>query len=240
MKEKPIQLSRRLQMIASLVTPGNRLADVGCDHGYLPIYLVQEGSVPAALAMDVRPGPLAAAKEHVHACKLDDYIALRISDGLKAYHVGEADSLVCAGMGGRLMARILSESMDKARSFKECILQPQSELQEFRRFLREAGFRILGEDTVCEDHKYYFAIKAVYDPQMQAGDEALQTIYDCYGASLLTAKHPVLKAFLEWRDETLRAILQALEAEDTQTAGERAAQLREECANIQRALDFYL
>jgi len=154
-------LSGRLMMLADMVSPGNRLVDVGCDHGFLSIYLVRAGICPRALAMDVRKGPLAGAKEHIEESGLGDYIEARLSDGLAAYRPGEADTLVCAGMGGRLMEKILTEGMDKARQMRELILQPQSELREFRAFLRRAGFAVAEEDAVCEDGKYYFAMKAV-------------------------------------------------------------------------------
>lgn len=148
-------------MLAGMVTPGNRLVDVGCDHGYLSIYLVQKGICPEGIAMDVRQGPLACAEEHVRESGLGDYIKVRLSDGLGAYAAGEAETMVCAGMGGRLMGRILSESMEKAKSFRELILQPQSELEEFREFLRKAGFAVTEEEAVCEEGKFYFAMKAV-------------------------------------------------------------------------------
>ena len=158
---KNVTLSKRLQMLAGMVTPGNRLVDVGCDHGYLSIYLVQKGICPEGIAMDVRQGPLACAEEHVRESGLGDYIKVRLSDGLGAYAAGEAETMVCAGMGGRLMGRILSESMEKAKSFRELILQPQSELEEFREFLRKAGFAVTEEEAVCEEGKFYFAMKAV-------------------------------------------------------------------------------
>ncbi|HBA47385.1 MAG TPA: SAM-dependent methyltransferase, partial [Lachnospiraceae bacterium] len=103
----PNILSERLQMLADMVTPGNRLVDVGCDHGYLSISLVGAGICPGAIAMDVREGPLAAAKVHIAETGLEDYIEVRLSDGLAECWPGEADTLVCAGMGGRLMERIL-------------------------------------------------------------------------------------------------------------------------------------
>ena len=134
-----VALSGRLRMLADMVTPGSRLVDVGCDHGFLSIYLVQEGACPTALAMDVREGPLAAAKRHVEAYGLGEYITLRLSDGLGAYRAGEAEALVCAGIGGRLMERILREGMDLAWGMREVILQPQSEIPQFRAFLREAA-----------------------------------------------------------------------------------------------------
>lgn len=156
-----VVLSKRLQMLADMVTAGSRVADVGCDHGFLSIWLVQAGVSPGVLAMDVRKGPLAAAREHIEAYGLGDYIETRLSDGLKGCEAGEADTLVCAGMGGRLMERILTESMEKVKGLKELILQPQSELWEFRVFLRREGFAVLQEEAVCEDGKFYFAMKAV-------------------------------------------------------------------------------
>ena len=114
--ERQIHLSKRLKMLANMVSEGNRVADVGCDHGYLPIFLMQHGRIPGALAMDVRKGPLKAAREHIASCRLEDYIECRLSDGLKAYIAGEADTIICAGMGGRLMERILTEGMDKAKA----------------------------------------------------------------------------------------------------------------------------
>ncbi len=158
-------------MLADMVTPGNRLVDVGCDHGYLSIYLVREGVCPGALAMDIRKGPLACAEEHIRESALGDYIKIRLSDGLGAYAAGEAETMVCAGMGGRLMEKILKDGMEKVRRLKELILQPQSELKEFRIFLRKAGFAVTGENAVCEEGKYYFAMKVV--PVLADGEEAV-------------------------------------------------------------------
>ena len=88
-------------------TKGSRLADIGTDHGYIPIALVQEGRIPSALAMDVGKGPLSRAREHIHSQGLDTYIETRLSDGLTELHEGEADTVLIAGMGGMLMKRIL-------------------------------------------------------------------------------------------------------------------------------------
>ena len=162
MKERGSFLSERLRMLAGMVTPGNRVADIGCDHGFLSIYLVRKGLCPGAVGMDLREGPLAAARAHVEEYGLGEYIELRLSDGLAEYVPGEADTMICAGMGGRLMEGILTRGMEKAREMKELILQPQSELPSFRRFLRNAGFEIVQEEALREGGKYYFAMKARY------------------------------------------------------------------------------
>ena len=105
-----MQLSLRLSAIADLVTEGNRLVDVGCDHGYLPVYLIFEKKIPQAIAADVGKGPLSRAREHIHQYGLDNYIETRLSDGLKEIGKEEGDTLVIAGMGGPLM-----ENPDRGR-----------------------------------------------------------------------------------------------------------------------------
>lgn len=155
-----IVLSARLGAIAAMVTKGNRVCDIGCDHGFMPIYLLQQGISPSALAMDVREGPLGQARIHIQECALEALIETRLSDGLSAFREGEADTLICAGMGGKLMMRILSEAEEKAASFRELILQPQSEVQQFRSFLRGQGYLLKDENMIEEDGKFYPMMKA--------------------------------------------------------------------------------
>lgn len=152
---RQVVLSDRMRAVASMVTAGNRVCDVGCDHGFVSIYLVEQRLSPAVLAMDVRSGPLGAAREHIAERGLDAVITTRLSDGLHNYNIGEADTLICAGMGGGLMRRILSENSAKTDSFQELILQPQSEIEQFRAWLRERGYRITEEKMVAEDGKFY-------------------------------------------------------------------------------------
>ena len=110
---RQVVLSRRLRTVAGMVTRGHRVCDVGCDHGFVPVYLVQQGISPGVLAMDLREGPLRAAREHVSAYGLEGQIETRLSDGLHNYKAGEADTLICAGMGGGLMMRILEAERDR-------------------------------------------------------------------------------------------------------------------------------
>lgn len=236
-------MSARLQMLADMVTPGNRVADVGCDHGFLPISLVQSGVSPAALAMDVRKGPLEAARANVRAYGLENYITLRLSDGLKEYREGEADTVVCAGMGGRLMQKILSESVDKVKTVQELILQPQSELKEFRAYLRMNGFLVQKETALCEDGKYYFAMKVgIRSAGKAAGEhglpEELVQLYDSFGRQLLEEKNPVLRSFLEQRKRTLLRLTQTLSAAEARQEL-RLEELRRELSGLERALEYF-
>lgn len=234
-------LSARLQMLADMVTPGSRVADVGCDHGFLSIYLVQAGISPGVIAMDVRKGPLAAAGEHIRESRLGGYIETRLSDGLAALEPEEVDAIVCAGMGGRLMERILREGSAKAAALKELILQPQSEIPEFRSFLRKTGYEITDESIVCDGGKYYFAMKAI--PRVGKQFVMLQKeqgrLYDKFGEKLLLMRHPVLERYLLWQENAVADLHRQLEAEESERAKSRISQVRRELKDIREALDYF-
>ena len=104
-----MQLSQRLLAVADLASAGHCLADVGTDHGYIPIYLMEKGNYERAIAMDVRKGPLLRAEENRKSHGFEDRMDLRLSDGVAALREGEADTVVIAGMGGGLVIDILSE-----------------------------------------------------------------------------------------------------------------------------------
>lgn len=205
---KRMTLSARLSAVASMVTIGSRVCDVGCDHGFVSVYLVQAHISPHVLAMDVRSGPLGAAREHIVEYGLDKQIETRLSDGLHNYNPGEADTLICAGMGGRLMRKILSENKEKTVSFKELILQPQSELEEFRGWLREQGYRIADEKMVEEDGKFYPMMRVVPG----GVEEDLCKLSDRYGPLLLQKKDNVLADYLRREERIYREILAELAA----------------------------
>lgn len=243
MKTGQVILSKRLHMLADMVTAGNRAADVGCDHGFLAIYLVQKNICPRVLAMDVRHGPLNTAREHIEDRGLGAYIETRLSDGIRRLETGEADTVVCAGMGGRLMQSILSEDLKKTKSLRELILQPQSEIKEFRSFLRREGFRIEAENAVCEGNKYYFAMKAVYagreNPMTDCPRAGEQEIFDEYGKLLLRDRHPVLHQYLLFRRSAAEALSQRLETQGSDRTAERLLEVRRELAGIEKALCWF-
>lgn len=200
------ELSKRLEAVAGMVTAGMRLADIGTDHGYLPIHLVKRGMIPSAIAMDVNKGPLMRAQEHIRAEGLEDKIITRLSDGLKNLKKNEADIMIAAGMGGVLVIRILSEGDGEIKGIKEYILQPQSEIKKVRAYLSESGYCIVQENMVLEDGKYYPMMKAVRGESAPYSEEEL-----LYGRILLSEAHPVLKQFLEREITINRKIAEELE-----------------------------
>ena len=231
-----IVLSKRLAAVVAYVTKGNKVCDVGCDHGFVPIYLVKQGISPGVLAMDVRKGPLMQARNHIEEYGLTQYIKTRLSDGLDAYRIGEADTLICAGMGGRLMMHILEAWPDKTVSFHELILQPQSEIQIFRCFLREQGYLITDENMIEEDDKFYPIIRAVSgksDKTIPKGE----SFEDLYGPLLIREKHPVLRRYLEREEKIFGGILEELQAKGLgdvrrQKRYKEIESLRQDCRRV--------
>lgn len=209
-----------MKAVASMVTPGNVLADVGTDHGYVPISLVQRKKIPKAIAMDVNKGPLKRATTHIADSQLGEFIETRLSDGVKKLEVGEVDSILIAGMGGELVIHILSDGMEVCRSVKELILQPQSELEKVRQFLRENNFKIVDEDMVIEDGKYYPMMKVIPveedDFWGNIPEEAIHACY-MYGPLLLKNGNPSLRKYLVKQHKQLEKILKELEKQPEST-----------------------
>lgn len=200
-----MQLSNRLYAVASMVTPGNIVVDVGTDHGYIPIYLVEKNIISRAIAMDINIGPLKRADQHIKDFHMENYIETRLSDGVASLKKGEGDTLIIAGMGGSLVIKILKEGKTVLGNMKELILQPQSEIFLVRKFLQKEGYLIQNENIILEDGKYYSIIKAIKG-KMNYDKE----IYYKYGKLLLESKNPVLKMFLDGEYNTCLKIIDNL------------------------------
>ncbi|MEG0962845.1 MAG: class I SAM-dependent methyltransferase [Lachnospiraceae bacterium] len=231
-----IQLSDRLTAVAALVTEFGTLADVGTDHGYIPVFLAKEKRIERGIAMDVNQGPLLRAKEHIIQYGLEDVIQTRRSDGLEALHRNEADTIVIAGMGGGLMTRILAAGKQTAASAKELILQPQSELEAFRRFLQENKFQIVAENMIFEDGKYYPMMRVI--PKAKEHMDSMSLLEYRYGPLLLKEKHPVLIRYLQRQKVQKQGILKNLTECGKGDTRLRQEELQEELMNISKALEY--
>lgn len=222
-----VKLSDRLSAVASFVTEGNILADVGTDHGYIPIYLLQNRRIPKAIAMDINEGPLQRAKEHIALYGLQDYIELRLSDGVSALVPGETDTILVAGMGGGLVMHILEEGKEVCMRAKELILQPQSELERVRKYLWSDGYVILEENMILEDDKFYPMMRVVYQ-NVRDTESAECPLFCHYGKLLLEQRHPVLKEYLEREKKLYTGILEKLSRNaDSEKTKERMAEIEE-------------
>lgn len=227
-----MELSKRLQAVADLVSPGMRVADVGTDHGYIPIYLLQTNKNQHILAMDINKGPLLRAKEHIASYHLE--IETRLSDGVFALQPGEVDCVVIAGMGGALTIKILEEGKDVFANLKEFVLQPQSELKKVREYLNQNEYEIIEENMILEDGKFYPMMKLISGKKHEYNSVELQ-----YGPLLLAQKHPILKLFLEKEMQTKETILQGLQQKTGDHIRLREKEIQEEMEEIRYALQRY-
>ncbi len=200
-----IKISDRLMAVASMIPTGGVLADVGTDHGYVPIRLLQEGNIDAAIAMDVNEGPLARADENVKENGLTNKITLRLSDGLEKLQAGEADTLLIAGMGGKLITRILSEGEEVLSTIKTVVLQPQSDLDDVRGFMLSHDFMFIDEMMLIDDGKYYTVMKAVKGESEDYSKADL-----IFGKINIENKSPILKALIERDMRIYRSIEEKL------------------------------
>lgn len=226
-----MMLSKRLTTIASLVPTGSRVADVGTDHGYTPIYLVKKGVAVSAIAMDVRSGPLSRAAEHVKEYGLEDKIELRISDGLNALHANEADTVIISGLGGPLMVDILTRGHQVAQTVDTFVLSPQSDIPGVRVYLRENGYRIDKEVFLKDEGKYY-TVMVVSHGTSRPG----RYIDDLFGKELLDRADPVLKEYLEKEAARYRQLLPGLDSSSREETRQRAQKMKEELALVEQAL----
>lgn len=152
-------LDNRLSACAEMVSGKGTAVDVGTDHGYLPCYLVSEGKAPKAVAADINTAPLDSAVKNIEKYGLSDKVKAVLSDGLKEIDSGNVTDVIIAGMGGELIAKIISEGKDfYSAGF---ILQPMTKAEHLRRWLFENGFEIERE-SAAKDEFYYTVILAKY------------------------------------------------------------------------------
>ena len=240
--------------MASMVTTGGILADIGTDHAYVPIALVQRQKIKGAIAMDINEGPLARAQEHIRAARLEEYIQTRLSDGAEALLPNEADSILIAGMGGELILHILTEGESVCSTAKELILQPQSEIHKVREYLRQHQYKIEDEDMVCEEGKYYPMMRVHY--QAEKNEDADKTIKDMenskeqkksrykveclYGRYLLMEKNPVLHQYLVKERQVFENILDNLfKQPESEKIAVRMEEVKESLGYNEAALAYY-
>jgi len=153
---RPKKLSERLAVMADFVKTGESVADVGADHGYLPLFLVREGVSPFAILTDIKPGPLEKTRHSARKSGVDmeTKIEFRLGDGLSAIKKAEVDVVVIAGMGGETICSILAADPEKTISFRKYILQPRTKIEVLKEWLFETGWQILRETTAEERGRF--------------------------------------------------------------------------------------
>ncbi len=186
------QLDNRLKLCSDFVRKGAKLADIGTDHAYLPVWLCRIGRCPSALAADINPEPLKRGEGTIIESGLSDRIETRLSDGLKEIRRDEADDIVIAGMGGELIAKILSECSFATDSSKHFILQPMTRSEVLIAWLCENGFKIIKQDCCVASGRCYTVLLVKYIGEKISTDE----LY-CYLGELSPKNNETHLRFLE-------------------------------------------
>lgn len=221
-----IKLSNRLQAVARQIPAGLRVADVGTDHGYLPVYLVVNDIAPKVIASDRGKRPLDSARQLISLLSLENQIDVRLGDGLSVLQPDEAEVICLAGMGGVAIKEIISAGLPLAQAVKRLVLQPQRNVPAVRRFLVANGFKIVAED-LAEDDGFYYEIIAVEPGLMELTEQEAD-----FGPLLLRDGHPLFKDFLILKETDLTQLLAAMADNNSKDSLQRKKQLEEEISRI--------
>ena len=190
-------ISKRLELVASFVPQGAVLLDVGSDHAYLPIELVEKEKIERAIAGEVVEGPYQSAVKNVESHGLKEKIQVRLANGLAAFEEADQVSVITiAGMGGRLIATILEEGLDKLANVERLILQPNNREDDLRIWLQANGFQIIAESILKESGKFYEILV------VEAGQMNLSASDVCFGPFLSKETSPVF--IQKWQKEAAK------------------------------------
>ncbi len=199
-------LSKRLKQVADMVKKCNVIADIGTDHGYIPIYLVKNGIAKRAVAADISPGSCKKAQLNIGISHLSDLIDVRCGNGLEVIEKGEKiDAIVIAGMGGLMTISVLESSKDTVEGAEQLVLQPQRDIDKVRRYLHSIGYKITDEKMIVESDKFYNIINA------EKGNEEYNDIEYLFGRKLIESKSSVLNEYVEREDNKILKVLENLE-----------------------------
>ena len=217
----PLELSPRLRSVAELVSQGARLADVGTDHAYLPVWLLQRGVIPHALACDLREGPLSRARATAERYGLTEQMEFRLCDGLAGVAPVEVDTVVIAGMGGETIAAILAAAPWTREVGVELLLQPMSAQPYLRRWLNEHGYFIVREVLSREGDTLYTAFQA------RGGTASAYTPAELWaGRQRRGEEMPLREAYLTRLITQTERALEGLGRSSRERDGARLAELR--------------
>lgn len=228
-----MELSNRLKIIASHVDNCNSVADIGTDHGYIPIYLLKQQVCEKAIASDINKGPLEKAKLNVSFENLSDKIKCLLGPGLVPLKQGEVNGVIIAGMGGNLIRDILLADIKKVKLYDFLILQPAQNPEVLREYLYNNGYKIIDEDLIKEDRKYYELFKVRYDEKSKIN--IINNIDYEISPILKSKNHPLIKAYMESKIEKYSNILKYIK-DDTKLAREKKQLLKDKVSKIREMI----
>ncbi|MBT9173381.1 MAG: tRNA (adenine(22)-N(1))-methyltransferase [Syntrophomonadaceae bacterium] len=227
-----MKLTPRLAALAELVPAGSVVADIGTDHAYLPVYLVQERSCRRVVASDISPGPLAQARETVTAFNCLHKIDLRLGEGLQVLHADDGiDTVVIAGLGGRKIAALLDEGRDKLQWVSRLLLQPAQDAAALRLYLAGHGFALLQEALVLEGRRLYEIILAG-----PGREEETDPFRLAVGPRLLEGRPPLLPRLLREKMRRLKSVRNSLQKARYDSGREKIREVEQELSRLEEVL----
>jgi len=229
-----MELSIRLKTIASMIEECDSAIDVGTDHGYVPIYLVENGVIKNAIASDINRGPVEKARKNINQSNVNDKVSCRLGSGLSTVSRGEVQIAIIAGMGGNLIRDILEADLDVVKEFKYMILQPVQNAEILREYLYITGYDILDEEICNDDGKFYEIIKVKYDNKPIEVDK----IYYEISKILLDKKSKVMQCFIEYKLQKYSKVYDNLN-EKTILSKDRKAQLYHVIRSLKEFLKWF-
>lgn len=229
-----MELSKRLKLIINNIDPTGVLADIGTDHGYIPIYAVKNNLCQKAIATDVNKFPLDKARLNAILEGADDKLEFRLGNGLKPLNNNEANIMIIAGMGGNLIVNILEDSIDKVNELDYLILQPAQNPEVLREYLYNNNYEIIKEDLCLDENIYYELFKV----KRKKGEiTQLDPIYYEVSPKLLMEKHPLLKDYLKLKIENYNRILGYIN-EETENAKIRKETINNKIDLISKMINY--
>lgn len=214
-------LSQRLKRLASYVEKNDILGDIGTDHGYIPIYLLENDVTNQIIASDLNEGPLENAREELSKRGLLQPVDLRLGGGLQPYTPGEIDTALIAGMGGTLIKNILEDGKKHLPYLKKLILQPMHGVVELRKFILNNGYQIVDEDLIYENNIYYEIIVAKRGKAQRYDHINLE-----FGFYMLEKNPEVSKAYVNLKLEKLQQIVSNITRHGSSASQEKIKELR--------------
>ena len=227
-----MELSIRLKAIANQIDKCESVADIGTDHGYIPIYLVERGVCERAVASDINKGPINKAKKNISIEGLSKKIDCYLGPGLKPLKVNEVNGIVIAGMGGNLTRDILLADMKKVEKYNFMILQPAQNPEVLREFLYNNEYEIIDEDLILDDGTYYELFKVKYNKRAEILKFEDDLLYEI-SPVLLKKKHPLMNDYIEAKISKCEKILTHIK-DDTESANAKKDEIKNKIKELEK------
>lgn len=230
-----MELSLRLQTICNMISSCKTIADIGTDHGYIPIYLIKNKICKFAIACDINKGPLEKAKDNISMEGLENNISLRLGSGFDIITPGEVNVAIIAGMGGHLIKDLIESGIEVFKSLDYLILQPVQNPDVLRKYIYDSGFEVIKEELCIDEKIFYEIIKIRYANKDENIKEIENDIFYEVSHDLIKRKHPLVNEFIQYKLNKYNNILEYIK-EDSSLANLRKKEVKEKIYKLEELL----